>query len=164
MSSIPGGKRNFKAMEDRRKHAARLFKTGTKQAEVARSLGVSRQSVSRWYRDWHESGTAALRAAGRAGRKPRIKASDLKKIDNALRKGARVNGFHTDLWTLKRVAKVIESLTGVHYHQGHVWRILKENMGWSLQRPAKRAKERNEEAVKVWVAEKWTELKKKPEK
>ena len=147
-------------MEKRRKHAARLFKAGTKQAEVARTLGVSRQSVSRWYREWQESGPAALTAAGRAGRKPKLDTTDLRKIDKALRKGARSNGYHTDLWTLKRVAEVIETITEVRYHQGHVWRILKDNLGWSLQRPAKQAKERNEEAVKVWVAEKWPELKK----
>ena len=164
MSTIPRERRDFGALEDRRKHAARLFKAGTKQAEVARALEVSRQSVSRWYRDWRVSGPAALKAVGRAGRKPRLDATDLRKIDKALRKGARSNGYHTDLWTLKRVAEVIESISGIHYHQGHVWRILKENMGWSLQRPAKQAKERNKEAVQVWVDEKWPELKKKPEK
>ena len=69
-------------------------------------------------------------------------------------------GFSTDLWTLRRVAEVIEALTGVQYHQGHVWRILRDSMGWSLQRPAKQAKERNEEAVKVWISQTWPELKK----
>ena len=147
-------------MEKRRKHAARLFKAGTKQAEVARTLGVSRQSVSRWYRDWKNAGPVALKAAGRAGRKPKLGANDLRKIDKALREGARASGYHTDLWTLKRVSEVIETTTGIRYHPGHVWRILKENMGWSLQRPAKKAKERNEEAVKIWIAEKWPELKK----
>ena len=73
-------------------------------------------------------------------------------------------GFSTDLWTLRRVAEVIEALTGVQYHQGHVWRILRDSMGWSLQRPAKQAKERNEEAVKMWVSQTWPELKKKIEK
>ena len=130
-----------------------MFKAGARQAEVARLLGVSRQSVSRWYKDWEKAGIKALKAAGRAGRKPKIEAGDLKKIDIALRKGARANGFDTDLWTLRRVAKVIEAISGVHYHQGHVWRILRDSMGWSLQRPAKRAKERNEEAVKVWVSQ-----------
>jgi transposase len=157
-------RRDFEALEKRLRRAARMFSSGTKQAEVARVLGVSRQSVSRWYKDWQKAGIKALKAAGRAGRKPKIGAGDLKKIDMALRQGARANGFNTDLWTLRRVAKVIEAVTGVHYHQGHVWRILRESMGWSLQRPAKRAKERNEEAVKVWVSQTWPELKKKLEK
>ena len=157
-------RRDFEGLEKRRKDAARMFKAGTRQAEVARLLGVSRQSVSRWYKDWEKAGAKALKAAGRAGRKPKLGIGDLNKIDIALRKGARANGFNTDLWTLRRVAKVIEVTTGVHYHQGHVWRILRHSMGWSLQRPAKRAKERNEEAVKVWVSQRWPELKKKSEK
>ena len=157
-------RRDFEGLEKRRKDAARMFKAGTRQAEVARLLGVSRQSVNRWYKDWEKAGMKALKAAGRAGRKPRISPRDLKKIDTALRKGARANGFTTDLWTLRRVGKVIEQITGVRYHQGHVWRILRNSMKWSLQRPAKKAKERNEEAVKVWVSQTWPELKKKPEK
>ncbi len=157
-------RRDFEGLEKRRKEAARMFKTGKKQAEVARLLGVSRQSVSRWYKDWDRSGIRSLKAAGRAGRKPKIGSGDLMAIEKALRKGARANGFNTDLWTLKRVAKVIENVAGVHYHQGHVWRILRKSMGWSLQRPAKKAKERNEKAVKVWIAETWPELKKKPNK
>ena len=155
-------RRDFEKLEKRRKDAARMFKAGTKQADVARLLGVSRQSVSRWYKDWEKTGIRGMKAAGRAGRKPKLGRSDLKRIDKALRKGARANGFNTDLWTLRRVAQVIERISGVHYHQGHVWRIMRESMGWSLQRPAKKAKERNEAAVKAWVAETWQELKKKP--
>ncbi len=164
MKTKPRERRDFEALEKRRKNAARMFKAGARQAEVARLLGVSRQSVSRWYKDWEKAGIKALKAAGRVGRKPKIEAGDLKKIDIALRKGARANGFDTDLWTLRRVAKVIEAISGVHYHQGHVWRILRDSMGWSLQRPAKKAKERNEEAVKVWVSQRRSELKKKSEK
>jgi transposase len=157
-------RRDFEGLEKRRKDAVRMLKAGTREAEVARALGVSRQSVSRWHKDWERGGIRAMKAAGRAGRKPRISAADLKRIDIALRKGARANGFTTELWTLRRVARVIEEITGVGYHQGHVWRILRNSMGWSLQRPAKKAKERNEEAVKVWVSQTWPELKKKPEK
>ena len=164
MKTKPRERRDFAGLEKRRKDAVRMLKAGTRQAEVARVLGVSRQSVSRWYKDWQRGGIRAVKAAGRAGRKPRISPRDLKKIDTALRKGARANGFNTDLWTLRRVGKVIEQITGVHYHQGHVWRILRNSMKWSLQRPAKKAKERNEEAVKVWVSQTWPELKKKPEK
>ena len=163
MKRKPRERRDFTGLEKRRKDAARMFKAGSRQAEVARVLGVSRQSVSRWYKDWDKAGIKALKAAGRAGRKPKIGIHELNKIDIALRKGARANDFNTDLWTLRRVAKVIEEITGVHYHQGHVWRILRDSMGWSLQRPAKRAKERNEEAVKVWVSQTWPKLKKKPE-
>jgi transposase len=51
-------------------------------------------------------------------------------VDQALRKGARAHGFQTDLWTLPRCAAVIERLTGVDYHPGHVWKILKAMKTW----------------------------------
>ena len=57
------------------------------------------------------------------------------------------NGFDTDLWTLERVTVVITQLTGVRYHPGHVWVILRHRLGWTLQRPERRASERDEQAL-----------------
>ena len=155
-------RRDFKGMEQRRRHAARLFKAGKPQAEVARQLRVSRQSVSRWYRQYRCGGAAALHGAGRAGRKPRLNETQLMRVDQALRRGAQAHGFDTNLWTLARVARVIETLTGVQYHAGHVWRVLR-SLHWTLQRPAKRARERNEASVRQWVAERWPAIKKTPD-
>ena len=153
-------RRDFEAMEQRRKRAARLFAAGRMiLAAIARELRVSRQSVSRWYRQWKLGGRGALRGAGRAGRKAKLERQQLRSIDGELRKGARAHGFATDLWTLPRVAAVIERLTGVHYHPGHVWKIL-GMMDWTLQRPAKQARERNPKAVKHWVENRWPEVKK----
>jgi transposase len=154
-------RRDFKAMEERRMQAARLFRQGVSQAEVARRLEVSRQSVSRWYADWSEGGKQALRGAGRAGRLPKLSTAQLRKIDRELRKGPLAHGYDTELWTLARVAEVIEALTGVSYHPGHVWRVLKQ-LGWSRQRPARRAVERDEEAIAVWRATEWPRVKKTP--
>jgi transposase len=84
-------------------------------------------------------------------------------VPQELLKGPLAQGFPTNLWTLKRIAMVIERITGVRFHPGHVWKILGE-IGWSLQKPAKRAKERNEEAVSQWTAETWPCIKKKPGK
>ena len=78
-----------------------------------------------------------------------------------LREGPTAHGFATDLWTLERVAVVIEETTGVAYHPGHVWKLLKR-MGWSVQRPARRAVERDDKAVAVWRAERWPKVKKTP--
>jgi transposase len=127
---------------------------------VARKLRVSRQSVSRWFAQWKRGGAKALRKAGRAGRAPRLQAEQLRQVEVVLREGARANGFNTDLWTLPRLAQVIERVTGVRYHAGHVWRVMRA-MGWTLQRPARRARERNEEAIRQWVAERWPVVKKK---
>ena len=84
-----------------------MFGGGERLASVARTLQVSRQSVSRWYRQWKQGGVKALRAAGRAGRKPKLQRPQLQQVDRALRQGARAQGFGTDLWTLPRVAKLI---------------------------------------------------------
>ena len=148
-------------MEKRRTEAARLFGEGKTQAEVARELGVSRQSVSRWYARYRHGGAKRLKGAGRAGRKPRLDAKQLKRIDSALRKGPQSYGFETDLWTLPRIATVIERVSGIHYHPGHVWRVLQQ-LGWTLQRPSKRAMERNEESVINWISQRWPAIKKSP--
>ena len=148
-------------MEERRARAARLFSEGRTQAEVARALQVSRQSVSRWHSRYKHGGAKRLRGAGRAGRKPRLDARQLTRLDAELRRGARAHGFQTSLWTLPRVAAVMERVVGVKYHAGHVWRVL-QRLKWSLQRPAKRAKERSEEAVRQWVSKRWPAIKKTP--
>ena len=123
-------------------------------AAIARELQVSRQSVSRWYEAWKRGGADSLRGAGRAGRKPKVEKKQLQLVDRALRQGARSHGFNTDLWTLPRVALVIERVTGVHYHPGHVWKILGA-MDWTLQRPAKQARERDSKKVELWMNERW---------
>src|SRR5437899_1987291 len=141
-------RRDFHGLEVRRKQAARLFATGREtQGAIARRLGVSRQSVMRWYQAWRSGGREALRAAGRAGRKPRLAPEQLTRVDKALREGPRAHGFSTGLWTLPRVALVIKRVTGAKYHPGHVWRLLGA-LDWTLQRPAKRGEERNGAAVR----------------
>jgi transposase len=157
-----GGSRDFEGMERRRKRAAQLFRQGKSQAEVARELEVSRQSVSRWHANWLSGGTTALRGAGRAGRLPQLDQADLRHVERQLAKGPLVNGYPTDMWTLQRVAEVIETETGVTYHPGHVWRILHQ-LGWSRQRPARRAVERNDEAIAAWVKNDWPRVKKTPD-
>ena len=153
-------RRDFHGLEQRRKQAGRLFAAGKMiLSEISRHLRVSRQSVSRWYADWKRDGTAALSGAGRAGRKPRFTQDNLRQVDKALRQGARAHGFPTDLWTLPRVAIVMERLTGTQYHPGHVWKILGA-MDWSLQRPAKRARQRDEKKVQLWLNQKWPAVKK----
>jgi transposase len=113
----------------------------------------------RWFRAWRKGGRPALRAAGRAGRKPRLLPEQLSGVEAALRQGPRAHGFRTNLWTLPRVARVIEQLTGVHYHPGHVWRLLGA-IDWTLQRPAKRATERNHAAIQHWMTTRWPTVKK----
>ncbi len=156
-----GARRDFAALEARRFQAARLFARGASQAAVARALGVTPMTACRWYRSWTREGQAGLKAAGRAGRKPRLDAQGLAEVDAALRRGAQAHGFSTDLWTLPRIATVIERVTGVRYHPGHVWYLLRR-LHWSLQRPARRARARDEPAIRRWVRQRWPAVKKTP--
>src|ERR1700685_910787 len=152
--------RDLQALERRRKQPARLFAKGNlAQASVARELKVSRMSVSRWHRQWKKSGMEALKAAPRAGRRPLLDSRHMHRVQAALRKGSRAHGFSADLWTLPRVATVIERIAGVRYHPGHVWKILGA-MNWTLQKPERQAKERNSDLVDYWKTVRWPELKK----
>ena len=155
-------RRDLKEMEERRLSAADLFRHGVIPAEVARQLDVSHQVVSEWRKQWREGGRAALRSAGRVGRPAKLSTAQLAKVERALAKGAEANGFVTDVWTLQRVAEVIERLTGVVYHPGYVWYILRKQLLWSWQRPARKAVERDDAAIEQWVNERWPQLKKQP--
>ena len=149
------GLRDRQAFEGVRMQAGGLFAAGRSQAQVARTLGVARQNVSRWHAQWRQGGLEALRSAGPTGHAPRLSDQQLHRIDQALRQGARAHGFDTDHWTLARVTTVVERLTGVGYHRGHVWKLLRHRLHHRLQRPARRAVERDERAIARWVAEDW---------
>jgi transposase len=153
-------RRDFAAMEERRMRAAELFERGVRPAEIARQLGVCHQVVSDWRGAWRRSGRDGLRAAGRAGRLPKLSREQLTQVEVELIKGAEANGYPNDLWTLKRAAEVIERVTGVSYHPARVWYILRHGLNWSWQRPARRAIERNDEAIQRWVKRRWPQLKK----
>lgn len=141
--------------------AARLLQQGMSQSEVARRLGVHRQSVIRWDRQLAQRGRAGLKQAGRAGRKPRLNRAQLKQLEQALKRGPEVAGYAGGLWTTGRVGALIEELCQVRYHEAHVWRILRK-LGWSCQRPTGRALERNEQAIRYWKKVAWPRIKKKP--
>lgn len=148
------GPRDRQVFEQVRMQAGALFAAGHSQAEVARTLGVARQNVSRWHARWRAGGLNALCSAGPTGPTPRLSDSERAAIDQALRQGARAHGFDTDHWTLERITTVIQWLTGHRYHPGHTWKLLRR-LGWRLQRPARRAVERDTQAIARWVAEDW---------
>jgi putative transposase len=148
------GLRDRQAFEGVRMQAGALFAAGHTQAEVARTLGVARQNVSRWHARWQAGGLNALASRGPTGPAPRLSEAQRAAIDQALRQGARAHGFDTDHWTLARITTVIQQRTGHRYHPGHTWKLLRR-MGWRLQRPARRAVERDTQASSRWVAEDW---------
>lgn len=149
---------NWQALEQRRLEAGKLFAHGIIQAEVARRLGVSPASVHRWYHLWQEQGEAGLRCQVLPGRKSRLSPEQLGQLEEALLAGPAAAGYATELWTAPRVRKLIWERFRVCYHESHVWLLLRQ-LGWSCQKPAKRALERDEKAIASWVKERWPRLK-----
>lgn len=161
MGNPAGVRRDFQKLEERRLVAARLLRQGVHPAEVARQVGVHRQSISRWEKQLNQGGVRALKKAGRAGRKPRLNPQDLQRIERGLKRGPQALGYETTLWTAWRVAHLIEHECGVQYNPSQAWRILRQ-LGWSCQRPTGRALERDEEKIRQWKQKRWPEIKKKP--
>jgi len=148
----------WQALEQRRLKAAKLFAAGVQQAEVARRLGVTPPSVHRWYRVWKEEGEAGLRHRASAGRRSRLSAEQRQQLEEALLAGPAAAGYATELWTAPRVRKLIWERFRVRYHESHIWLLLR-HLGWTCQKPAKRALERDEEAIATWVQERWPQIK-----
>jgi transposase len=140
--------------------AAKYFAKGKGASEVAKLLGVRRQSAHAWRQAWHKAGVKGLASKGAAGPKARLGAEQKATLMKAIIEGPKAHGHPTEVWTLPRVAKLIEEQTGEHYHSGHVWWILRE-LGLSCQQPTRRAIERNETAIAEWTSEGWPKLKKK---
>jgi transposase len=148
-------------MEERRLAAAALLRQGwLSQADIARQLGVSRASVSRWAATLAQEGPRGLATRARTGRPPRLDPRDWVRLGRLLDRGAVAAGFATERWTLKRIAALIEREFGVPYHPRYLERPLKAH-GFSVQRPATRAKERDELVIAVWPKRDWVALKKR---
>ena len=154
-------KGSAEALEMRRQIAGRLLKEGKGIREVARLVGASPSSVFRWKEAIDAGGQAALAAKAHPGRPARLSVQQKETLLAILRQGPGAAGYKTELWTLRRVAQVIEREFGVQYHPGHVWTILR-GLGWSAQKPERRARERDEVAIKRWRTEEWERIKKKP--
>jgi len=99
MGNPAGVRRDFQKLEERRLLGARLLRQGVRPAEVARQVGVHRQSVSRWAEQLKQGGVRALKEAGHAGRKARLRPEDLRRIERGLKRGAQALGYETSLWT-----------------------------------------------------------------
>ena len=67
------------------------------------------------------------------------------------------------VWTAARIAAVIKEVFGISYHPSHICKLLKE-IGWSVQKPIRRATQRDEEAINRWYTEQWPAIKRGPRK
>jgi len=150
-------------LERRRRQAMALIDQGMKSAAVARSVGTSRASVTRWRQAYETGGQEAIEAKPHPGGKPRLTDAQRKHLVRMLLQGPRKHGYATELWTLARVTELIAVTFGVQYHPSTVWHILRA-MGWSCQKPERRARERDEQTIATWRQQEWPRIKKRPRK
>lgn len=150
-----------KELERRRLQALDLLREGMQPVEVAGIVGVDRRSVRRWKAAYQKSGPDALKARPAPGRPPRLTVTERLQLESALLEGAGKAGFSSDLWTCPRVRQLIRRRFGVQYHVDHIGRLLR-SMGWSPQKPQRRAVEPDEKAIATWVRTEWPRIKKKP--
>ncbi|MBW1936540.1 MAG: IS630 family transposase [Deltaproteobacteria bacterium] len=151
-----------KALERRRFKAMNLLlKEGLQPVEVAKKLKVDRRSVRRWKAAFLKQGPEAIKAKPSPGRPPKLDKKARKELEKRLLQGAKAAGFQTDLWTCPRVAQLIQSCFGVRFHVDHIGRLL-HSLGWSPQKPQRKAVERNEEQIQSWIKVAGPRIKKKP--
>lgn len=148
-------------LERRRLRALSLLEQGLQPVEVAQRVGVDRRSVRRWKAAVRRSGRRALQAQPASGRPPKLAARHRPRLQRLLLRGAQAAGFDNDLWTCARISQLIGRHFKVRYHPDHVGRLLR-SLGWSVQRPVPRARERQEPLIDHWVKRQWPRIKKKP--
>jgi transposase len=149
-------------LEQRRRKAIALLEQGHTQQQTADLVGASHGTISDWKKAYQKYGEAFFEAHSPPGQSPRLSEKQIARLKKLLLQGARKNGYGTALWTLRRIVEVIEKHFGIAYDQSSVWHIL-NRMGWSCQKPEKRARERDEEANVGWRQNDWRRLKKSPQ-
>jgi transposase len=145
----------------RRLQAWRLKQKGWPQRQIAEALGVSEGAVSQWMRRVREGGPESLRHHPPAGAPRRLTAGQLAQLPKLLQRGPEAYGFRGELWTRGRIAAVIRMEFGVSYHPRHVGRLCKA-IRWSPQKPARRARQRDEAAITQWRDETWAAINRGP--
>ncbi|MFC6084049.1 winged helix-turn-helix domain-containing protein [Sphaerisporangium aureirubrum] len=141
-----------------RMRAADRFAEGATDAQVAAEFRVSRMSANRWRRALEDGGREALVSKGAGGAVCKLDETRLAHLEAVLAQGPRAYGWPDQCWTLARIAEVIERMFHVGYTLGGVCYLL-HRLGWSWQAPARRAAERDEEAIAGWKDEQWPIIK-----
>ena len=154
--------RSPKLLEERRRSMIRFLKQRLSLHEIARRIGCHASSVMRWRNALQSGGRKALKARPVPGRPPRLTLKQKKQLVHLLTQGAMAYGYRTELWTTLRIADLIERRLGVRYHRNHVGKLLHQ-IGWSHQKPERRAVERDEAAIAEWKRSVWPRVKKTPQ-
>ena len=146
-------------LEYRRHKALELLDEGRSLNEVGRLLDCAPSSVMRWRDARLSGGDHALKVKTASGRPPKLTEKQKRSLEKILLKGPLAAGYRTDLWTTARIAEVIERKFGVRYHRDHIGRLMGQ-MGWSHQKPERRASQRDEDRIADWAKNDWPGVKK----
>lgn len=138
-------------LERRRRRAVRAVADGESRRTVAKALGVHYKTVARWVRQARTPGGVAARP--HPGPTPGLTDADLQRLAGLLAQGAKAHGWHNELWTAARVARLIERGFDLDYHPERVREILRRRLGWTSQKPERRARERDDKEVARWVGD-----------
>jgi len=138
--------------------AAEWFEEGATDRGVAEHFRVTRMSANRWHRALVAGGRSALASKGAGGARCRLTPAQLAELQALLEAGPGAWGWTDQCWTLARIAAVVHERFGVDYTVPGV-DLLLHRIGWSVQVPARRAAERNEEQIAAWREETWPEIK-----
>ena len=152
---------NGKEAEQRRLRAMALVQDGLSSAQVAQQLGVDPRTVRRWKAVYRNDGAEGLKTRRAPGRQSRLSKGQRRDLVKRLLRGAVAEGYDTDLWTCPRIVGLIELRYHVRYHVDHIPRLMK-TLGFSCQKPERRARERDEQAIQAWIDHDWRRIKKKP--
>ena len=145
--------------EARRKEAGMMFRQGRSQAEVAKKFGVSTAAACKWHAAWDEKGMSGLDSKGPPGFASALDDKKKQTFKNAILKGPLSHGYETDLWTLARLAAVLQKTAEVQFGPVRTWQVVRE-LGFTPQKPALKAKERDEEVIEHWKTRRLPSLKK----
>ena len=156
---MPRLKGSADLLEDRRRRALALLDDGFSLNEVGRQIGCNASSVMRWRDARRQGGDSALKVRFSPGRPLKLLAAERKRLVRLLLKGPMAQGYRTNLWTTARIANLVESEFGVSYHPDHIGRLM-HSLGWTPQKPERRALERNEDEIERWKQKEWSRIKK----
>ena len=156
---MPRLKGSADLLRDRRRCALALLDDGLSLNEVGRRIGCNASSVMRWRDARRRMGSQALEVRFSPGRPLKLIPSQRKRLVRLLVRGPLAQGYRTNLWTTARIAALVEQEFDVRYHPDHIGRLM-HTLGWSPQKPERRALERDEQAIAGWKQKDWPRIKK----
>lgn len=148
-------------LEKRRHQAIAFLQAGKSYRDVARPVGAAVSSVVRWQQAYRRDKRNGLRPRPTPGRPCRLSAKQQEQLKTLLLRGAGAAGYPTELWTLRRIREVVRKRFDVRYSEVGVWALLRHSLGWSWQKPERRALQRDEAAIAQWKRNEWPRLKKR---